>query len=542
MNRPTTCRASPGAGMVDVQVARALFTLRSSVGMWLIAAPNARSASFPQVIEGIPHWLAATSTQSERVVALYQQIKQAVAIAGPITTPRAFIISDDEASAKLVHSRLKTAAKEFLRKDFYFAGSGSACRNPGDAARVATIPLKQDGPKAIWAAVIDELFAPTQVLNATPAARGQRPAKRIHTGRPWMSKRPSAVSRRRRWTSTRIPRHFRPHPTPSSISYRMCWIPKNALPSPRNSARPLKLPILKLKLPAHRGLQSSLCWMTAQPNLRRARRPKLSSRNLPRFCPLLRKQSPAAPSPCAPLIWKMGRIKGGLPSGTRSNVPSATSCRTPFCSTPARPCPGPATAASLLTQTGACMSGPSTKTASAGTPSVNGPRNTAIFLRSRAAISSSTANPMSPSTSSFLWKKQKRPPPKATPRPISAASCGRPAKVSFSTGCASCSGTRAAECLSSQSHDSISLPQNRFNAPIKLTRIDDFFTLSGPLDPLERLGEMSERLKEHDWKSCKRDERFEGSNPSLSASSRAAASVQMDSRPVAFLPRVTGDA
>ena len=32
-------------------------------------------------------------------------------------------------------------------------------------------------------------------------------------------------------------------------------------------------------------------------------------------------------------------------------------------------------------------------------------------------------------------------------------------------------------------------------------------------------GEVTEWLKVHDWKSCVRDERTEGSNPSLSASS-----------------------
>jgi hypothetical protein len=30
-------------------------------------------------------------------------------------------------------------------------------------------------------------------------------------------------------------------------------------------------------------------------------------------------------------------------------------------------------------------------------------------------------------------------------------------------------------------------------------------------------GEMPERLKGHDWKSCERQKRSEGSNPSLSA-------------------------
>ena len=34
---------------------------------------------------------------------------------------------------------------------------------------------------------------------------------------------------------------------------------------------------------------------------------------------------------------------------------------------------------------------------------------------------------------------------------------------------------------------------------------------------LSELGELSERPKEHDWKSCRRDKRLEGSNPSLSA-------------------------
>jgi hypothetical protein len=35
---------------------------------------------------------------------------------------------------------------------------------------------------------------------------------------------------------------------------------------------------------------------------------------------------------------------------------------------------------------------------------------------------------------------------------------------------------------------------------------------------IKKLGEMSERLKEHDWKSCVRAKtRTEGSNPSLSA-------------------------
>jgi putative ABC transport system permease protein len=45
----------------------------------------------------------------------------------------------------------------------------------------------------------------------------------------------------------------------------------------------------------------------------------------------------------------------------------------------------------------------------------------------------------------------------------------------------------------------------------------DFLKLRNSLDlPWSDLGEMSERLKEHDWKSCVDDESTEGSNPSLS--------------------------
>ena len=42
---------------------------------------------------------------------------------------------------------------------------------------------------------------------------------------------------------------------------------------------------------------------------------------------------------------------------------------------------------------------------------------------------------------------------------------------------------------------------------------DSLFTVQFPM----HFGELSERLKEHDWKSCRRQKRLRGSNPRLSA-------------------------
>src|SRR5512133_2116428 len=53
----------------------------------------------------------------------------------------------------------------------------------------------------------------------------------------------------------------------------------------------------------------------------------------------------------------------------------------------------------------------------------------------------------------------------------------------------------------------------------KLTAPSPFRTLRNSLGArVEPPGELSERLKEHDWKSCVSDEGTVGSNPTLSAS------------------------
>ncbi len=151
-------RLTLGTGLADVQVSRAIFTLRNSVGMWLIAAPDNRTENFARAAVGCHHWLLATSTQSDGVVAAYHQMKQAMAVASPHESVRAFIVGDNESAATVVHTRLRKAFNDFLKKDILLAGVGASMEARA-ANRIVTIPLKRQDHMAVWTAILEELCA-----------------------------------------------------------------------------------------------------------------------------------------------------------------------------------------------------------------------------------------------------------------------------------------------------------------------------------------------------------------------------------------------
>jgi hypothetical protein len=146
---------APAAGASDVQVARALFTLRHAVQHWIIASPDADHADFPALAAGIPDWLIITPTGNDQVVAAYQELKRALAISEPARAPRAVLLSGDPANAALIHSRLQRAATQFLQKELELAGiAGLTAPEP---TRLAAITVGADEHGAVYAAILDEL-------------------------------------------------------------------------------------------------------------------------------------------------------------------------------------------------------------------------------------------------------------------------------------------------------------------------------------------------------------------------------------------------
>lgn len=155
-------RVPVGAGSADMQLARVLFTLRESVGHWMIAAPGAECAAFARLGAAVSQWVLACDANNKGVVAAYQQLKHAVRRATPVLPPRCFMVSDDYAEASLVHGRLRTAAAEFLRQELPLAGVGG---REGECCRIAKIRVSDDAGERdrVWTAVIDELCGATVV-------------------------------------------------------------------------------------------------------------------------------------------------------------------------------------------------------------------------------------------------------------------------------------------------------------------------------------------------------------------------------------------
>ena len=140
--------------------ARPLYTLRESVGHWLIAAPETQAEGFAAVGAAVSQWVVACDASNEGVVAAYQQLKRAVMRATPTLPPRCYMLTDDFAEASLIHGRLRTAAGEFLRQELPLAGAGDG---HGECVRVAAIAVGEGTleQERLWTAVLDELCGAT---------------------------------------------------------------------------------------------------------------------------------------------------------------------------------------------------------------------------------------------------------------------------------------------------------------------------------------------------------------------------------------------
>ncbi len=138
----------------DLQIARALFTLKNAVGIWLVAAPEPESHHFPAIAAIISDWLLACPTDNTGLLGTYHLLKRAQIKARRHAATAAFLVADDSARASGVHQRLRTAAQEFLKIDLRFAGVGPPTALPG--VRMLTLPVT--GPlDSAWAGILDEL-------------------------------------------------------------------------------------------------------------------------------------------------------------------------------------------------------------------------------------------------------------------------------------------------------------------------------------------------------------------------------------------------
>jgi hypothetical protein len=146
-----------GGGMPDLQIARALYTLRDSVGTWLIAAPDPRSENFPTLAAHAGHRLIACSTDGDNLISAYQHMKRAAALAPATHTSHAFIIAPTPAASTDTHARLQKAAHEFLHHNLPLAGTAPQAQGTAGGSRLATITMKPTDRAAIWAAIADEL-------------------------------------------------------------------------------------------------------------------------------------------------------------------------------------------------------------------------------------------------------------------------------------------------------------------------------------------------------------------------------------------------
>ncbi|HVX85046.1 MAG TPA: hypothetical protein VH253_09540 [Phycisphaerae bacterium] len=149
-----TVRPEP-TGNVDLQIARALFTLRPAVGLWLIAAPAAGTSEFTALAARIPQWLVVCPTDNDGLVATYQQLKRAAVIPPAPSEKRsvhAFMAPGPAADPAAVHARLNRAAREFLGTELPLLRPSP---DPAEPRRVAAFPAANI--PAIWTALLDEL-------------------------------------------------------------------------------------------------------------------------------------------------------------------------------------------------------------------------------------------------------------------------------------------------------------------------------------------------------------------------------------------------
>lgn len=147
-----TVRVDGNAGSIDLQIARVLFTLRSAVGSWIIAAPPVGSPGFACLATRLTQWLVVCPTDNDGLVAAYQQLKRASSVPCLGRALQAFMVGDDYAQAATVHGRLRRAAREFLGAELPLAGTRIS---NAAAVRLATFAVADDG--AVWPAVLDEL-------------------------------------------------------------------------------------------------------------------------------------------------------------------------------------------------------------------------------------------------------------------------------------------------------------------------------------------------------------------------------------------------
>ena len=154
-------RVSAGAGSADMQVARVLYTLRESVGHWVIAArPETHGEAFANVGRAVSQWVLACDASNEGVVAAYQQLKRSVMRATPVLPPRCFMLTDDFAGGVAGAWAPADGGGGVLRQELPLAGAG---RGAGECSRVAAIVVGEETmeQERLWTAVLDELCGAT---------------------------------------------------------------------------------------------------------------------------------------------------------------------------------------------------------------------------------------------------------------------------------------------------------------------------------------------------------------------------------------------
>jgi hypothetical protein len=167
-------KLSNAAGAPDMQIARAMFTLRESVGLWMVAAPDPEHTTFRAIASVLREWVVACPTDNDGVLGAYQHLKKAWVKAGGGertggANPSVFLLDDDYAHAALVHKRLRAASQEFLKTDLQLAGVGPM--HATAAARVFALPAS--GPMdVLWASVLDEVCPLEEETETPPQAVG----------------------------------------------------------------------------------------------------------------------------------------------------------------------------------------------------------------------------------------------------------------------------------------------------------------------------------------------------------------------------------
>lgn len=164
----------PMAGVIDLQLAQALFTLRPAIGLWMIAAPDPGMKGFSAASGRLQEWLLACPTENDGLIAAYQHFKKAWVLAQRtagervMRTPSAFLLTDDFAHAAVVHQRMRKAAQEFLKTDLQLAGVG--CPGEGsDSVRVLSLPASPSTVESLWSCILDELCPGEHEADVPPA-------------------------------------------------------------------------------------------------------------------------------------------------------------------------------------------------------------------------------------------------------------------------------------------------------------------------------------------------------------------------------------